>query len=114
MSKMTALVRLFFSICCSTVMVMFIGCDNSQIMIIKKQIDVLKNPYPMNYPSSNPMQNSVIDVLSKGERVKILGHIYGKDYLVYKVRLGNGRIGYVIYIEDAFEVISKQEDHGIR
>ena len=83
---------------------LFSGKDN--LMITGKQIDVLEQPYPLNYPSTNPKPNRVIAVLEKGEKVEVVNDRYGKNYLVYKIHLKDGRTGYVIYEKDAFRVES--------
>jgi hypothetical protein len=51
------------------------------------------------------MPNKVITILQKGEEVRIIKYNYGKDYLVYKIQLKNGAIGYVIYNKDFFRIV---------
>lgn len=78
--------------------------EQGDLVITENHIDVLKEPYPLNYPSTKPRPNTVIAVLKKGERVKVINYRYGKDYMVYKIKLQDGRNGYVIYKKDAFRV----------
>lgn len=83
----------------------FSGCNDSGKVIFYESTDVLQNPYPLDYPSAKPIQNKVIAVLNRGDEALIITHNYGKDYLAYKVRLADGRIGYVIYKEGAFRIM---------
>jgi hypothetical protein len=58
---------------------------------------VLEKPYPLGYPSTNPVENSVLARLAIGEKVYLIEVGYGKDYQYYKVRLLSGEVGYVIF-----------------
>jgi len=58
---------------------------------------VLEKPYPSDYPSGRPMDNTVIAKLEAGKVVDMVGIGYGKDYKYYKVRLASGETGFVIY-----------------
>jgi len=81
------------------------GCNKNETILIEKPTKVLENPYPENYPSTNPKPNSVLSILEKGETVKLLQEKYGKDYLVYKVQFDKGKTGYIIYEKDAFKIL---------
>jgi len=37
--------------------------------------------------------------------VEVIDHIYGKNYLAYKVKSKDASIGYAIFMEWAFEVV---------
>jgi SH3 domain-containing protein len=62
--------------------------------VVVEQIDVVDAPFPPGYPSSNSHK---VATLRKGERVRVRGEAYAKDYMYYKVELPNGQRGYVIY-----------------
>ena len=86
-----------------------LGCEDAKLMIINNSTEVLENPYPMKYPSTKPLPNKVIGVLHRADKVKILSQEFGKDYLVYKIRLTDGSIGYVIYTDNAFQVVGADQ-----
>ena len=72
------------------------GCSPSQkALVVNGEVDLLQRPYPLNYPSSAPMPNRVIETL-KSERVQVLATTVDKDFMVYEVRTSDGQIGYVI------------------
>ena len=75
------------------------SCDEKHIIIIEKPTEVLEKPYPLSYPSSNPRPNSVVGVVNEKETVEVIKEIYGKDFLVYKIRMDDGKVGYVVYEE---------------
>jgi len=83
------------------------ACSEQEIMVIEKDTSVLEQPFPTNYPSTNPRPNNQIGVLKKGERHKVIAKKHEKDYLVYTVRLENGKTGYVIHSNDHFKITSQ-------
>lgn len=58
-------------------------------------VEVLAQPIPLDMDPNKP----VLGHLRQGERVDVYSLIYGKDYLVYKVR-PNGVTGYVSHYGD--------------
>jgi len=58
-----------------------------------------------NEPDQDPKLSLV--VLQKGESVDVLTKVYGKDSMYFKVRLKDGRTGYLLYHGDKFRVVPK-------
>lgn len=77
---------------------------HSSVLVADGQVTVMENPYPADYPNTNPKPNSVVATLPAGQRVKVMGEGYGKDFKYYKVALPAGRSGYVIYGDGPFHV----------
>jgi len=50
---------------------------------------------PARLPAHQPVPNTVIATLEKGQRVKVKGTGYGKDFMWHEVALPDGRRGYV-------------------
>jgi hypothetical protein len=78
------------------------ACSTSSL-VVDDTVAVLEKPYPLDYPSTDPVPNAVIATLAKGKRVKVKGTGYGKDFMYYEVALPDGRRGYVIF-EGSFHV----------
>jgi hypothetical protein len=74
----------------------FIACSNNQTVFIEGPSKLLKNPYPYNYPSTNPQPNEIVTILNKGDEGEVLSYTYGKDYKAYKVKMKDGKSGYLI------------------
>lgn len=73
------------------------SCSKEQrVLEVEQPTELLERPYPLGYPSSEPEPNSVLKVLSPGQRVVILSDSYEKDFHVYKVRDSDGNEGYLI------------------
>ena len=83
---------------------MVVGCSSNLTVYIEGPTKLLKEPYPLNYPSTNPQPNEIVTVLKKGDVGEVLSSDYGKDYKVYKVKMRDGKIGYLIY-GDNFKVL---------
>jgi hypothetical protein len=66
-----------------------------RVLEIQQQTELLQEPYPLNYPSTAPKQNSIIRVLTP-QRVIIVSDSYEKDYHVYRVLDSQGNKGYII------------------
>ncbi|MBN1907071.1 MAG: hypothetical protein JW927_18475 [Deltaproteobacteria bacterium] len=75
----------------------FMACNNNTTVLIEGPANLLKNPYPLNYPSTNPQPNEVISNLKAGDEGEVLDWSYEKDYKVYKVKMKDGKIGYLIH-----------------
>jgi len=82
------------------------GCGENNIVIIEGPTKLLNNPHPLNYPSTNPQENEIIAILKNGDTGEVLNITYGKDFKVYKVKIKEGMVGYLIS-EDNFKVIKK-------
>ena len=67
--------------------------DRQRQLKITGQIRLFEEPYPLSYPGK---ENHVVAILNKGDRVEVRRIWYGKDYMVIKVRLADGREGYLI------------------
>ncbi len=50
----------------------------------------------------------VIAVLEKGDRGRVIHIRYSKDFMFYKIKLDDGRMGYVMY-GDKFKVVKKDK-----
>lgn len=78
-----------------TILLLFIlclpGCNDPECAI------VIKEPSPVyeDYPEGGPPTSKVIAVLEKGERKEVIHTRWSKDCEWFKVRLKDGRIGYV-------------------
>ncbi len=83
-----------------------VGCSNTLLLIVEGPTKLLKNPYPDNYPSTNPQPNEIISMLKNGDEGEVLDSIYGKDYKAYKVKMKDGKTGYLIN-GDNFKVLKK-------
>ncbi len=83
-----------------------IGCSSKSIVVIEAPTKLLKNPYPFNYPSTKPQPNEIITILDKGDKGYVLDVSYGKDYKVYKVRMEDGKTGYLIN-GDNFKILQQ-------
>jgi len=78
------------------------GCTN-EMVVVQAPVEVFEKPFPKQYAGTT---NQVIETLQKGQEVRVLGSEYGKDFLAYKVRLADGRVGYLI-AGDEFKIIKK-------
>lgn len=85
-----AFLMLFFAI--STGCGVENGCD----LMVNGRVRVFENPYPDGYPTSAPKKNHVIDILDD-EGVELVGRRVEKDFMAYKVRLKDGREGFILY-----------------
>jgi|GEM_PF-5536617 len=92
---------------------MVVSCGGSPQKMIEAEdgaaVSVLENPYPLNYPSTNPKPNKVVYSLKPGESVLVLDEWADKDFKVYKVQYSSGKdSGYVIYGKN----IRERDIHG--
>ncbi len=79
-----------------TLMFLLLSCTREhRVLAIEQQTELLQQPYPLNYPSTAPMPNSIIRVLPP-QSLTILSDSYGKDYHVYRVLDSQGNSGYII------------------
>jgi hypothetical protein len=64
------------------------------------------NVYSIYPESGMPSQDKVIAVLHKGEACSVIYIRHSKDFQFYKIRLKDGREGYVQF-GDKFRIVSK-------
>lgn len=84
-------------VCCLLLCLFLAGCDRKVLSeVLLDSVDVVEEPYPLGYPSSNPVKNRVIATLHQGERLLVGEEDYGKDYAYCAVKLLSGQSGYVI------------------
>jgi hypothetical protein len=86
-----------------------LACEKNDLITIKKPTKVLEKAFPENYPSSNPKPNAVIAILNEGTTIKATKKEYGKDFLMYRVQLEDGRNGYIVYEKDAVEIAPEKK-----
>jgi len=84
------------------------GCSNTDKMVIAEEPTNVYADYPEN---GKPNQAKVITVLRQGETGDVIQTQYSKDFMFYKIRLKDGREGYVLF-GDKFRVVPKTS--GIR
>jgi len=65
------------------------------VLVIQGPTQLLENPYPLNYPSTNPQPNKVLAVFQNGETVEFTNISYGKDFRVFEVKTAD-RHGYIV------------------
>ncbi len=82
----------------------FIGCGEPSTIMVEGPVKLLKNPFPLDYPKSNPQENEIISILSIGDKGKVVDVSYGKDFKVYKVKMESGKRGFLIH-GDHFKVL---------
>jgi len=70
-------------------------CHRTQACLIAREdLAVVESPFPIDYPSSNPLPNRVLRVVPTASRIEVIDRVVGKDYLMYKIRDTAG-LGYV-------------------
>lgn len=80
------------------------GCnDTNSFIIIEGSTDLLSEPDTKDTPG-----NMVIATLQKGEKGKIIHTRYSKSFMFYKIKLDDGRSGYVMF-GDKFKVGEDQK-----
>lgn len=72
------------------------SCGDNGCIRLTEQVPVLQKAYPLGYPSTAPLPNRQMGVLSAGNHV-YTAIVDGKDFRAYAVQLENGRTGYVIH-----------------
>lgn len=72
------------------------GCNVHHCeLFMDGRTQLLREPYPMGYPTSKPAQNEVLAELI-AQKAVVLDDRYEKDFHLYKVKTADGRAGYVI------------------
>ena len=80
------------------------GCnDIKDVIVVEGPTKVLSDPECSFYKGAKE-----IAVLDKGDKVTVIGVRYPKDCMVYKIKLADGRIGYITY-GDNFKVIEENK-----
>lgn len=70
------------------------GCARGGCVELARDAALLEAPYPVGYPSSQPLPNQVLRQVSAG-RYRFVSAIVGHDYMVYKLTVG-GTTGFVV------------------
>lgn len=94
----------YFAIGVSAMLIMAIlsGCEK-RVAIIDKPTEVMEEAYPKYYGEKI---TKVIEILQPNQEIEVINYQYEKDFMVYKVRLRDGRVGYII-AGDEFHVVEK-------
>lgn len=67
--------------------------SNGCLEVIGERAEVVRQPYPLNYPSTDPRPNEVLRTIAPGTRILWDKVEYGKDYRVFRVE---GEDGWVV------------------
>lgn len=87
------------------------GCGNNDVIeVIKEPTYVLSAPSLQEYEIGSSGPKDVIAVLKKGETAVVIGQVNAKAYLAYKVRLSDGKTGYIIYDRSKIQVVHPTEN----
>lgn len=72
------------------------GCSSKEIYI------VIQGPTELLYEADyrDAPGNRIIAVLGKGVKAKVIHIRYSKEFMFYKIRTDDGRVGYVKYGDD--------------
>lgn len=90
-------------------MILSLGsCSNADMLVIAEGSIKVYKDYP---ESGTPSQDKVIAVLNQGETGDVIHTRYSKDFMFHKIRLKDGREGYV-WFGDKFKVVPKTS--GVR
>ena len=103
MGKIAYLIRIL----CALFFVMsflLVGCKNANLVIL---IEAPTSVYE-DYPKGGPPDAKVIAILNKGEKVEVINSRWAKDFEYFKIRLKDGRTGYVGW-DGKFSVESRTE-----
>ena len=84
-------------------MLSFISCSKTELIVVVEGPTNVFKDYPQ---SGNPNTDSVITILNKGETGEVIHTRYSKDFMFYKIRLKDGREGFVQF-GDKFKVVPK-------
>jgi hypothetical protein len=84
------------------------GCSSNELVILQGKTQLLKQPYPLNYPSK--INNEVIIELFDGIELELISSGVDKDYKYYKVQLSDGTKGYLVY-DGSFNLKNKNGEY---
>jgi hypothetical protein len=84
------------------------GCGNNDLIeVINEPTYVLAAPSAQEYEIGSSGPKDVIAVLKKGETAEVIGQVNAKAYMAYKVRLSDGRTGYIINDRHKIQVVHR-------
>jgi hypothetical protein len=69
-------------------------CSENKKLMFRQPTAVLAKPYPEWYKKAN---NEVVTTMQPGQTLSICSFTPSKDFAIYKVKLPNGKVGYVEY-----------------
>lgn len=98
MRRLTIYFRIFGVI---ALIMIVISCKNSEFIVVAEEPTRVFKSYPDSGP---PKQDEEIAILNKGETGVVIHSRYSKDFMFYKIRLKDGREGYV-WVGDKFSVV---------
>src|SRR3954447_23773207 len=83
--------------------ILTMSCDENEY----RGIAIAEEPTRVysDYDGPDPDPKLTLVVLRKGESVDVFAKVYGKDSMYFKVRLKDGRTGYLLYHGDKFRVV---------
>jgi hypothetical protein len=88
----------FTTVACVVLVALLAGCRSRvSTEVAVDQIDVVDQPYPPNYPSTNAINLRTIATIYRRDRVYVCDQEAEKDYMYYMVELPSGQRGYVIF-----------------
>jgi uncharacterized lipoprotein NlpE involved in copper resistance len=103
MGKVTSFIRAI--VAAMLVAFSLIGCNKSDFIIV---VEAPTSVYE-DYPKGGPPTAKVIAILEKGETKEVLQTRYAKDCEYLKIRLQDGRTGYVGW-DGKYNVVPKTSD----
>lgn len=93
-----------YSLCVSiTFLIILFGCNKKELIVIVDGPTQVFKEYP---ESGVPDKNQVITIINKGENYEVVKTNYSKDFMFYKIKLNDGRVGY-LWSGDDFHVKDK-------
>jgi hypothetical protein len=103
MGKMSNIIKVIALL--AIILFILTSCGGEKSMIIADEPTKVYSEYP---DSGMPKQDKVIAVLNENETSDVLQIKHSKDFQYYRVRLRDGREGYIQF-GDKFRVISKNK-----
>jgi len=82
-----------------------VSCKNTAMIVVAEEPTRVFKSYPDSGP---PKKDEEIAILNKGETGTVIHSRYSKDFMFYKIRLNDGREGYV-WVGDKFRVVPKSQ-----
>jgi hypothetical protein len=101
MGKITSFCKTFGMV---MLILSLLSCKNTDTIVTAEEPTRVFKGYPDSGP---PKKDEVVAVLNKGETGIVIHSRYSKDFMYYKIRLKDGREGYV-WVGDKFRVEKKQ------
>jgi hypothetical protein len=91
MGKITQLIGTFGA--AALTVTILIGCNSGDFVLVAETPTSVYE----DYPSGGPPRDKIIAVMNKGDTADVVHTRYAKDAAYYKVRLKDGRKGYVLW-----------------